>query len=141
MQIDPRGPRLAAALSSVVLLLTLHTGSRPLLAAQTLVFALGAIGGLRLAPYIRLCQVLVLPRLAPPAETADERTLRFDQGVCLVFAVVATLGCYSGVTWLGLLAGAAAFTASFVNAAFGYCVGCEVYLVLRRAQGRPTAGT
>ncbi|MFE4520130.1 DUF4395 domain-containing protein [Kitasatospora sp. NPDC056783] len=141
MQTDPRGPRLAAALSSVLLVLALHTGSRPLLATQALVFALGAFGGLRLAPYVRLFQALVLPRLAPPSETADERTLRFDQGICMVFTAVGALAYYSGVIWLGLLAGLTAFTAAFVNAAFGYCVGCELYPVLRRAQGRLTTGT
>ncbi|MFE4977944.1 DUF4395 domain-containing protein [Kitasatospora sp. NPDC056651] len=141
MQTDPRGPRLAAALSSVVLLLALHAGNRPLLAAQALVFALGALGGLRLAPYVRLFQALVLPWLAPPAATADERTLRFDQGICMVFTAVGALGYYSGVTWLGLLSGLTAFTAAFANAAFGYCVGCEVYPVVRRAQGRLTTGT
>ncbi|MFJ7913181.1 DUF4395 domain-containing protein [Kitasatospora sp. NPDC096204] len=140
MQTDPRGPRLAAALSAFVLTVVLYTGSCPLLAAQTLVFALGAFGGLRLAPYVRLFQVLVLPRLAPPSETEDDRTLRFDQGVLMVFATVGALGYCSEVTWLGVLAGAAALTAALGNAAFGYCVGCRLYPLVRRAQGRLTAG-
>ncbi|MEV7190104.1 DUF4395 domain-containing protein [Kitasatospora sp. NPDC093102] len=140
MQTDPRGPRLAAALTSIVLAVVLRTGNCPLLVAQTLVFALGAFGGLRLAPYVRLFRVLVLPRLAPPSETEDERRLRFDQGVLMVFAAVGALGYCADVTWLGLLAVSAALTAAFVNAAFGYCVGCELYPLVRRAQGRLTAG-
>ncbi|MFJ6623670.1 DUF4395 domain-containing protein [Kitasatospora sp. NPDC091335] len=141
MQTDPRGPRLVAALSSVVLVLVLRTGSCALLSAQALAFALGAFGGLRFSPSIGLFQVLVLPRLAPPAETEDERPLRFDQGILTVFAAVGALGFGTGVTWLGLLGGSAALTAALANAVFGYCVGCELYPVVRQAQGRRTAGT
>ncbi|MFI2612184.1 DUF4395 domain-containing protein [Kitasatospora sp. NPDC018619] len=140
MQTDPRGPRFAAALTAAVLAVVLRTGSLPLLAGQTLVCALGAFGGLRLAPYVRLFQELLLPRLAPPDATADERRLRFDQGVVLVFAAVGTLGYGTDVTWLGILGASTALTAAFVNAAFGYCVGCELYPLVRRAQGRLTAG-
>ncbi|MEU3574342.1 DUF4395 domain-containing protein [Kitasatospora sp. NPDC036755] len=140
MQTDPRGFRFAAALTSMVLAVVLRTGNCPLLATQTVLLALGALGGLRLSPYVRLFQALVLPRLAPPSETADERTLRFDQGVLLVFAAVGTLGYCSDVTWLGALAVSAALTCAFVNAAFGYCVGCELYPLVRRARGRLTAG-
>lgn len=40
------------------------------------------------------------------------------------------------MTWLGLLATGVALAAAFLNAAFGYCLGCEMYLLIRRAQGR-----
>ncbi|MEU8928132.1 DUF4395 domain-containing protein [Kitasatospora sp. NPDC048545] len=140
MQTDPRGPRFSAALTSAVLIVVLLTGSSTLLAGQALVFALGAFGGLRLSPYDWVFRVLVLPRLAPPSETEDERPLRFGQGILMVFAAVGTLGHITGVTWLCLLATSAALAAAFLNAAFGYCVGCELYPVVRRAQGRLTAG-
>ncbi|MGW7449729.1 DUF4395 domain-containing protein [Kitasatospora sp. NPDC054795] len=140
MQTDPRGSRLAAALTSIVLAVVLRTGNCPLLTAQTLVLALGAFGGLRMAPYVRLFQALVLPRLAPPSETEDERPLRFDQGILMVFTAVGALGYCAEVTWLGALACSAALTAAFANAAFGYCVGSELYPLVRRAQGRLTAG-
>ncbi|MFF3008595.1 DUF4395 domain-containing protein [Kitasatospora sp. NPDC057940] len=140
MQIDPRGPRFAAALTSIVLAAALITGSDVLLAVQALVFALGAFGGLRLSPYGWLYQTFLLPRLAPPSETEDERPPRFAQGVGLVFAVVGALGFLTGVAWLGLLATAFALAAAFLNAAFGYCLGREVYPFVRRAQGRVGAG-
>ncbi|MFJ4097805.1 DUF4395 domain-containing protein [Kitasatospora sp. NPDC089913] len=136
MQIDPRGPRFAAALTTVVLIAVLLTGSGALLAAQALVFALGALGGLRRSPYGWLYRTLVRPRLAPPAGTEDERPPRFAQGVGLVFAVVGLLGFLTGADWLGLLATGSALAAAFLNAAFGYCLGCETYLLVRRAQGR-----
>ncbi|MFJ2868915.1 DUF4395 domain-containing protein [Kitasatospora sp. NPDC087314] len=140
MQIDPRGPRFSAALTSVVLAVALITGSGVLLAVQALVFALGAFGGLWLSPYGWLYRTLLLPRLAPPSETEDERPPRFAQGVGLVFAVVGTLGFLTGVAWLGLLATAFALAAAFLNAAFGYCLGCEIYPLVRHAQGRLGAG-
>ncbi|MED7948543.1 DUF4395 domain-containing protein [Streptomyces sp. BE20] len=136
MQIDPRGPRFAAALTTVVLIAVLLTGSGLLLVAQALVFALGAVAGLRHSPYGWLYRTLVRPRLAPPTETEDERPPRFAQGVGLVFAVVGALGFLTGVDWLGLLATGFALAAAFLNAAFGYCLGCEMYLLVRRAQGR-----
>ncbi|MGW6919558.1 DUF4395 domain-containing protein [Kitasatospora sp. NPDC054939] len=137
MQIDPRGPRFAAVLTSAVLAAVLVSGSAALLAAQTAVFALGAVGGMRLSPYAWLYRRLVRPRLAPPTQTEDERPPRFAQGVGLVFGAVGTLGFITGVTWLGLLATAFALAAAFLSAVFGYCLGCEMYLVIRRAQGRP----
>ncbi|MQS15304.1 DUF4395 domain-containing protein [Streptomyces kaniharaensis] len=137
MQIDPRGPRFAAALSSLVLAAVLITGNGVLLALQAAVFALAAIGGLRVSPYGWLYCTFVRPRLAPPTETENEDPPRFAQGVGLVFATVGALGFLSEVSWLGLLATAFALAAAFLNAAFGYCLGCEMYLLIRRAQGRP----
>ncbi|MFE4605282.1 DUF4395 domain-containing protein [Kitasatospora indigofera] len=137
MQIDPRGPRFAAVLTSLVLAAVLITGSGALLAVQALIFAVGAFAGLQYSPYGWLYRTLVRPRLGPPGETEDARPPRFAQAVGLGFAVVGTTGYLTGLTWLGLLATAAALAAAFLNAAFGYCLGCEMYLLLRRAQVRP----
>ncbi|MCX4750676.1 DUF4395 domain-containing protein [Kitasatospora sp. NBC_01287] len=133
MQIDPRGPRFAAALTSLVLAAVLITGSGPLLAVQALVFALGALAGLSYSPYGWLFRVLVRPRLAPPAELEDARAPRFAQAVGLLFALVGVAGYLGGASWLGLAATACALAAAFLNAAFGYCLGCEIYLLWRRA--------
>ena len=51
MDIDARGPRFGAIITTVVLALALATTSVWLLLAQTLVFAVGAIAGMRYAPY------------------------------------------------------------------------------------------
>jgi hypothetical protein len=136
MQIDPRGPRFAAVLTTLVLAAVLITGSGWLLAAQAVVFALGAFAGLQYSPYGWLYRTLVRPRLGPPSETEDARPPRFAQSVGFGFALVGTVGYLTGLTWLGLLATAFALAAAFLNAAFGYCLGCEVYLLLRRAQVR-----
>lgn len=134
--VDPRGPRFAAAVTTVVLAVVLVTGWWPLLAAQTVVFALGAFLGLRFAPYSVLYRVLVAPRLAPASAREAAAPLRFAQAVGFVFALVGTVGYGMGVTALGLVATAFALFAAFLNAAFNFCLGCEVYLLLRRVTPR-----
>jgi len=81
MDIDPRGPRFGAVITTVVLAVVLITGSAWLLGAQLLVFAIGAVLGLRYAPYGVVYRRLVRPRLGPPARTEAEAPPRFSQGV------------------------------------------------------------
>lgn len=137
MYVDPRGPRFGAAITTAVLAAVLLTGSGWLLAAQAAVFALGAFGGLRLAPYGWVFRLLVRPRLGPPAQLEAEAPPRFAQGVGFCFAVVGAIGYLSGVTGLGVAATALALVAAFLNAAFDFCLGCEVHLRLVRTFGRP----
>ena len=137
MFIDPRGPRLAAAVTTVVLAAVLVTGSGWLLAAQGVVFALGAFGGLRFAPYGVLYRRLVRPRLAAPGTLEATAPPRFAQGVGFVFAAVGAVGYLAGVDTLGVVATAFALMAAFLNAAFDICLGCEVHLRLVRLLGRP----
>jgi len=116
----------------------LVTGSVWLLAAQAVVFAVGAVFGLRYSPYGWLYRKLVRPRLGPPAELEAEAPPRFAQAVGLAFALIGVAGYAAGLTWLGLTATAAALAAAFLNAAFGFCLGCEMYLIIRRIwPGRP----
>jgi hypothetical protein len=130
--VDPRGVRFSAALTTVVLALVLVSGSGWLLAAQALVFGLGSIAGLRFAPYSVLFRVLVAPRLAPPTEKEEASPVRFSQTVGLVFAVIGAAGYLGGLTALGAIATAFALAAAFLNAAFGYCLGCEMYGLIAR---------
>ncbi|HEU5474128.1 MAG TPA: DUF4395 domain-containing protein [Actinophytocola sp.] len=130
--VDPRGPRFAAWVTTVVLAAVLLTGSWPLLAAQAVVFAIGAFAGLRYAPYSLLYRHLVAPRLRPAGDREAAAPLRFAQGMGFGFAVVGVLGYAAGAGWLGAAATALALGAAFLNAAFGFCLGCETYLLLRR---------
>jgi len=135
--VDPRGPRAGAAITTVVLAVVLVTGSGWLLAAQAVVFAIGAFAGLRFAPYGVVYRRLVQPRLKPPATVEAEAPPRFAQGVGFAFAAVGAVGYLAGVTPLGILATAFALGAAFLNAAFDICLGCEVHLRLVRLLGRP----
>jgi len=133
MEIDARGPRFGAALTTGVLAAVLVTGSAWLLAAQAVVFAVGAATGVHNSPYGWLFRTVVRPRLGPPRVTEDAAPPRFAQGVGLAFALVGVAGYAAGVPWLGMTAAACALAAAFLNAAFAYCLGCEMYLLLRRA--------
>jgi hypothetical protein len=131
MQLDPRGPRFAAALTTVVLVVVLATGWGWLALAQTAVFAVTAAGPRR-GPYALLYRFLVAPRLGPTAEREDAAPVRFAQLVGFVFLAVASVGYLSGATAVGVAFAAFGLLAAFLNAAFGLCLGCEAYLAARR---------
>ncbi len=134
--IDPRGPRFGAVITTVVLAVVLVASSGWLLAAQTLVFALGALSGLKYAPYGYIYRALVRPRLSKPTELENPAPPTFAQGVGFAFAAIGTIGYFAGVTALGVVFTAFALAAAFLNAAFDFCLGCEVYLLVRRGAPR-----
>jgi hypothetical protein len=138
--VDPRGPRFAAGVTSVVLVLVLLGGSAAwwLLAIQTIIFAIGAFVSLRYSPYSIAFQSWVLPRLRPTSEREETPPLRFAQTVGFVFALVGLIGYLSGLTVLGTVATALALIAALLNAVFGLCLGCQMYLLIRRFA--PTTG-
>ena len=133
-EVDVRGPRAAAWVTSAVLAVALLTGGGWLVAAQAAVFAVGAFAGLRYAPYGVLFRVLVAPRLGPVREREPEAPARFAQLVGLVFAVVGAAGYLSGAPLVGAVATGLALVAALLNAATGFCLGCELYLTVRRAR-------
>jgi hypothetical protein len=141
-EVDPRGLRFAAAVTTVVLAAVLLTESAVLLGVQAAIFAIAAFAGVRRSPYSLFFATVIRPRLASPHETEDPRPPQFAQGVGLVFALVGLVGLVSGLTTLGLVAVGFALAAAFLNAAFGFCLGCEVYLfIIRFFPTRARAGT
>jgi hypothetical protein len=133
-RLDPRGVRFAAIVTTVVLAVVLLTGSGVLAALQAVVFAIPVVAGMRWSPYGALFRTLLAPRLGPPREREDAAPVRFSQAVGLVFAAVASIGYLSGATVLGIVATAFALAAAFLNAAFGFCLGCEMYGLLGRVR-------
>ncbi len=132
-QVDVRGPRFAAWVTTVVLVITLVvSGISPpaaaiILGLQAVVFAIGAVAGPRRHPYGLLFAKLVAPRLAPVREREPVPPLKFAQLVGLVFAIIGAAGFAAGAPLVGLIATAAALVAAFLNAAFGICLGCQLY--------------
>ena len=140
MEIDPRGPRFSAVITVIVLAAVLVTGSVWLLAAQLVVFTIGALAGLRYHPYGLVYRHLIRPRIGPPAHTEAEAPPRFAQGMGMVIAAAGVV-CYAlGATTGGIVFTALALIAAFLNAAFDICLGCPVYLFIQRNQRvRPSA--
>jgi len=172
--IDPRGPRFAATITTVLLLAATFLGLigistarsfgwfayQPIAAASfasdTWAIVAASPGQRALDPGFLLTVVIALlflwsvlspatapwgvvfrrfvrPRLAPPTELEDPRPPRFAQGVGLFVVTIGLVLHLIGVPWALPIATAAAFIAAFLNAAFSFCLGCQIYLLLQRA--------
>ncbi len=132
--IDARGPRFGASITTVVLAAALATNNVWFIVAQAIVFAVGAFKGPQFTPYAFVYKTLVKPRLKNEFEKEDVRPPQFAQSVGLLFALVAIAGATSGLNLLFSIAVAGALGAAFLNAAFKFCLGCEIYLLLLRAR-------
>ena len=134
--IDARGPRYSAAITTTVLALALITESNYLIGFQFAVFLSAVIFGLRRSIYGLLYRNLIQPRLSGPVPSENEAAPRFAQLIGALFAFVALLGGVTGNTGVFLVATSFALGAAFLNAAFGFCLGCQAYLRLVRVRAR-----
>lgn len=138
--VDARGPRFGAALTTAVLALAVIAGpgtvGTALMAWQVLAFGLGAVVGLHAQPYGRLYARFVRPRLSGPVPLEDPAPPRFAQAVGLGFALIALIGALAGQGAVFTIAASFALAAAFLNAAFAFCLGCEMYLLMQRAARR-----
>jgi hypothetical protein len=134
--IDPRGPRFGAAVTSALLVLTLLLGTGPaataLLAVIALLFVVGVARGVQGTLQGLAFKAWIRPRLAPPAELEDPRPPRFAQLIGLIVVGAGLVVAAAGIPSAVPIAAAVALVAAFLNAAFGLCLGCELYLLLRR---------
>ncbi len=135
-QIDPRGQRFTAAVNlggfTVALLVAPSRLTEVLLAVLGAAFLVGTLAGPQKGPWALLFKNFIRPRLGAPRELEDAAPPRFAAGVGLLFTTVALVGYLSGATLLGAIATGLALAAAFLNAVFGFCLGCEVYLLTRR---------
>jgi len=144
--IDPRGPRFTAAVMSVLLLAVVFLGvadassaAPVLLTVAVATFAWGAGAGVRRHPLGWVFKAAVRPRLGPPGELEDPAAPRFAQLVGLLVTGAGLVLGLLGIPQAVPVAAGIAFVAAFLNAVFGYCVGCQLYVLLVRARvGRST---
>ena len=132
--IDARGPRFSAVLTTIVFAAALATHNAWFIVAQAVVFAIGAFKGPQYTPYAFIYKFLIKPRLSAVFEKEDVRPPQFAQSVGLLFTLVAISGALFGIEALVVGAVAMALGAAFLNAAFNFCLGCEIYLLLLRAR-------
>ncbi|MCW2560887.1 MAG: hypothetical protein JWP55_4851 [Mycobacterium sp.] len=143
-QVDVRGPRFTAWVTTVVIVATLiasafsNVAAAVILGLQAVVFAIGAVGGPRQHPYGRIFATLVAPRLGPVTDREPVPPLKFAQLVGFLFAVVGAAGFAFGLPAVGLTATAFALVAAFLNAAFGICLGCQLYPLVARFRRTPS---
>ena len=132
VKIDARGPRFTATITLVVLAIALLTQSIYVIGFQLLVFGMAAFIGLKKSPYGIIYRKLVQPRLRGPVPLEDQRPPRFAQLVGFLFALVAVIGLLSDANAVFTIATSFALVAAFLNSAFGFCLGCQMYLILVR---------
>jgi len=134
--IDARGPRYTAALTTLVLSAALITESNLIIGFQFAVFLSAVLFGLRRSIYGFLYRNLIQSRLSGPVPSEYESAPRFAQLIGALFAFAALIGGLTGNSTLFLIATGFALSAAFLNAAFGFCLGCQLYLLIVRAAKR-----
>ena len=134
-RIDARGPQFTAAVTAVVLVavLSLPTpAATVLIASRRRCSRSGRWPGCS-APRPPGCSAATYARCSrAPTEFEDPQPPRFAQAVGLVFALVALVGFTTGVLPLALVATGFALVAALLNALFRFCLGCEMYLLIKR---------
>ena len=133
--IDARGPRFSALLTTIVLTTALVTGNPWLILLQTAIFAIGAFKGPQHTPYAVIFRKLVKPKLTSAPINEDCRPPQFAQRIGFGFTVVAIFGLIFAPT-IAAVAVSFALAAAFLNAAFNFCLGCEIYLRIARLRAR-----
>jgi len=134
VSIDARGPRWSAVITTVVLAIALVTSSVWLIAFQAVVFAIGALRGPQFTPYAFIFKNVIKPRLKSTVTFEEVRPPQFAQAVGLAFTLVAIIGSTTGASGVFTVAVGFALAAAFLNAAFNYCLGCQMYLLILRAR-------
>jgi hypothetical protein len=97
-----------------------------------LMFTFGSILGPAKHPYSYLYKYTLRRFLKAPAYLEPATPVHFAQVIGLVITGLGlTLGLL-GTPFALPIAAAAAFMAAFINAVFAYCIGCQMYLGLKR---------
>jgi Domain of unknown function (DUF4395) len=139
-QIDPRLLRFSAGATASVLavVLLIVDVARPLglglLASQVAVFAFTAFVSFQWSLWAQIFARAIWPRIGAPTELEDARPPRFAQFVGFVCTTLALINFAPSVDVAGYGFTALAFGAAALNASTGLCLGCKVYLLIRRLQ-------
>ena len=132
VQIDARGPRWSAVITTIVLAIALVTSNIWVISFQAVVFAIGTFRGPQFTPYAFIFKKLIKPRLKSEVSFEDVRPPQFAQSVGLGFALVAVIASVLGAGGVFTVAVGFALAAAFLNAAFNFCLGCQIYLLFAR---------
>lgn len=138
--IDPRGPRFGATIINILSIVIFFLALAPntellafaLLLVATLSFVIGTIWGNTKHPFGWLFRKLVKPRLSAPVELEDSRPPQFAQGVGLVVSLLGVVLHLIGNLYGVAIASGLLIAATTLQAYFGYCLGCQIYLGLKR---------
>lgn len=140
IQIDPRGYRFGASVTLVVSIIALVLGANPAgivtMAILALLFVPGATVGPHKTMQSWIFRKAIRPRIGAPAETESFRPPRFAQQMGLGFSLLAVVcGLFDFALGFYVFTGFVV-VASFLNSVLGFCLGCEIYLLAKRATTR-----
>lgn len=143
--IDPRGPRFGASITAILLLvtvfITIPLASAPidveapgyiLLVIIAGIFLWGAVGGAQNHPYGLFFVKFIRPRLKAPEFVESPAGPTFAQVIGFIVTITGVVLYLIGVAPALAVAAGVAFVAAFLNAVFGYCLGCEIYLLFAK---------
>lgn len=157
--IDTRGPRFSAAITAVLLLITVVLGLTGLSAARSgdtwlisnatlgeraadpaflllalisLLFLWCAVAGVKNHPYSKIFTRLVKPRLKKAAEFEEAAPPTFAQAVGFLVTVIGVVLHLIGIPLALPIVAGVTFVVAFLNASIGFCLGCQIYLGLSR---------
>ena len=130
--IDPRGPRFTASITAIVLAIALITQSWIPVAIQLVQFAVGGFISPKKAPYGVIFIKFIQPRISKDFVGEPINGPRFAQKVGLLFAAIGLIGILIHSKPIFEISISFALAAAFLNAAFNFCLGCEIYLLGQR---------
>lgn len=136
--VDPRQPRFGQAVTGTALALAFVFGWTPALPVLALILGAGSLLGPRANLYAYLWRGLVTGlRLGPPRELEEAAPPRFANTVGFAFLAGASVAAYmfgsETAAWtLALIVSGLALLAAVT----GLCVGCELYVMVRRVGTR-----
>lgn len=140
VQIDPRGYRFGAAVTLLVSVIALVLGPSTAGVITMVVLALLFLPGATVGPQATLqaflFKRLIRPRIGAPKETESFRPPRFAQQMGLGFSILAVVFGVVGAPVLFYVFTGFVVIASFLNSVFGFCLGCEIYLLFKRVTTR-----
>jgi hypothetical protein len=139
-QLDPRGPRFGAGITSVLMLIVIYLSldantidaALSVMAFAVVMFVFGSTLGPAKHPYSYLYKFTLRKFLKAPTYLEPAKPVHFAQVIGLVVTGSGLALHFIGVPNALPVAAALAFLAAFVNAVFAYCIGCQMYLGLKR---------
>jgi len=138
--IDPRQPRLGQGITGTALLIGFLLDQPLMLPVLAVILAAASIGGPSINPYALLFRgVRSAGWIGPPRELEEAGPPRFSNTLGFVFLTVASLAHYlpdQPFTWLAWGLGLLVSALALVAAITGLCVGCEMYVFVRRLATR-----
>lgn len=133
--IDARLPKFNQGVLTAVLAVSFALNFWYPVPIMALVLGLGTAFGANANPVMLAFVKILKPRLGPPKELEDPRPPRFAALLGTIFLAAATVCFVAGLSLAGWILTLIVAVLAFIAAAFNFCVGCELYVIVRRQFG------